>query len=731
MWRSRGSSEAPFSIRERQKSALLAMLKGACAQGAGSTGTVWKVLVFDDRGGDIMYLLMRVRDLRAAGVTLSLRLEDGARERLEGVPAVYFVEPTPAALAAIARDLGARALYSSASVHAVSAFDRPALETLARAAVREHAQARIARVWDQHSDFLALEDDLFVTGAHGPAARADPAQLTYSVFNGARVADAAVAAAVARTAQSLFGVVLALGVVPIIRAPRHTPAAAVAEALHRLLQHHLASASSATASGASADGAGAGALLASAALQRPLLLLCDRNIDLGAMLAHPWHYRGLVSELMDFDLNRVTINSLAETSSSSSASSGSNNGNNSGSNSSETDKKLKKPLQYELDTRTDKFWAAQCGAPFPEMAVALDNEVKGYKAATEEIGRYARGTGAGTGTTTAAIEELTEDDMAAHGLQRFADRMPALRETKGAIDRHTTVAHELMARIRRARLDEFFELEDALLRAPGTPPSDLTARVRALVCDPAAGAPSDRLRLFLVWHFAVSSSGDTADARHAMESALTAAGADMRAYVYAQRITSFLSSASAAGLAGSSSSSSNGGSNSISSSIGGSGLGLGLGGAGDASARMVASAFEKLVGGVKALLPRSERYRVARTAEALMDLRGAALGLEDAYLYLDPRLACEQLGAGAVAVPRKTTPFRDAIVFVVGGGSYVEHQNVVDLCRRPATSTTPGPADACAAPLAGPGRRIIYGATEMLTPEEFLQQLSLLGDGPH
>ena len=705
--------EQPFSVRERQKRVLVQMLQSA-SEGA------WKVLVFDDRGGDIMYLLMRVKDLRRAGVTLSLRLEDRARQRLDDVPAVYFVVPTAAALDAIAKDLGSRALYSSACVHAVSAFQKTDLEALARAAVREGCAGRITRVYDQYADYLALEDDLFVTGRCGGRAlgAAEASQLTYSVFNGTGVPDAAVAAAVEATARSLFGVVLALGAVPIIRAPRNTAAAAVAEALHRMLQRYIASA----ASGA----ADTGALLASAALQRPLLVICDRNADLGVMLAHPWHYRGLVSELLDFDLNKATITHLTKNAAAqdtqqppaAAAAEATAEGE-------WTVEKLKKPLEYELDTRTDRFWAAQCGAAFPEMAVCLHNEVKGYKVASDEISRYSRG---------ADVSELGDsDDLAQRGLARFAERMPQLRETKTMIDAHTTIANELLMRIKRARVDEFFELEDGLLRANGSPSSDTTARVRSIVCARSPYALADRVRLFLVWYLSVSGAAAeaaTAEARAAMEQALTAAGADMRPFAYAQRIKAFMASASSMGGSGSSS--------------GGDVNGDGSGGSSSSSsARLVSAAFERLMSGVKALMPRNEKYRVARVVEALMDLRGAALGVEDEYMYLDPKLPCEQLGPNAAHVPRKTTPFKDAVVFVVGGGNYVEHQNVVDLCRKqsgsgsasvsPSVSVTP-PLSPGAAPAGQPeggfvptGKRIIYGTTEMLTPAQFLEQLALLG----
>lgn len=48
--------------------------------------------------------------------------------------------------------------------------------------------------------------------------------------------------------------------------------------------------------------------------------------------------------------------------------------------------------------------------------------------------------------------------------------------------------------------------------------------------------------------------------------------------------------------------------------------------------------------------------------------------MED-YLYLDPK----QLKLAEI--PRNRSPFQDAIVFVVGGGNYIEYQNLVDYSK--------------------------------------------------
>lgn len=55
-------------------------------------------------------------------------------------------------------------------------------------------------------------------------------------------------------------------------------------------------------------------------------------------------------------------------------------------------------------------------------------------------------------------------------------------------------------------------------------------------------------------------------------------------------------------------------------------------------------------------------------------------------------------------------PFREAIVFVVGGGNYLEAESLAAWAAR-----------------SQPPKSIVYGTTAMLTGEQFVQQLSVLG----
>lgn len=52
----------------------------------------------------------------------------------------------------------------------------------------------------------------------------------------------------------------------------------------------------------------------------------------------------------------------------------------------------------------------------------------------------------------------------------------------------------------------------------------------------------------------------------------------------------------------------------------------------------------------------------------------------DDYRYFDPKLVRQNEG-GSGAIPKSRAPYQDGIVFMVGGGTYAEYQNLVDYAK--------------------------------------------------
>ena len=80
---------------------------------------------------------------------------------------------------------------------------------------------------------------------------------------------------------------------------------------------------------------------------------------------------------------------------------------------------------------------------------------------------------------------------------------------------------------------------------------------------------------------------------------------------------------------------------------------------------------------------------------------------DETFLYLDPRVR----GVDPSTLKGRA-PYREVLVFMIGGGCYAEFQNLQEYSRlQPASAP----------------RNVIYGCTELLNSEGFLAQLSELG----
>eukprot|EP00128_Syssomonas_multiformis_P011689 Colp12_sorted_trinity150504_noHs@11408 len=97
------ATQSGFSnLRESQANALRRVVNLGEPVKKGSE-PVWKVLIYDRAGQDIISPLLRVSELRELGITLYLLLHSD-RDPIPDVPAVYFVLPTPENVKRICQD---------------------------------------------------------------------------------------------------------------------------------------------------------------------------------------------------------------------------------------------------------------------------------------------------------------------------------------------------------------------------------------------------------------------------------------------------------------------------------------------------------------------------------------------------------------------------------------------------------------------------------------------------
>ncbi|KAH8409347.1 hypothetical protein KR222_001177, partial [Zaprionus bogoriensis] len=601
---------------------------------------VWKILIYDRVGQDIISPIISIKELRELGVTLHVQLHSD-RDSIPDVPAVYFCLPTDENLDRIQQDFS-NGLYDIYHLNFLAPITRSKLENLAAAALHAGCVANIHRVYDQYVNFISLEDDFFILKHQ------QSEQLSYYAINRANTRDDEMEALMDSIVDSLFALFVTLGNVPIIRCPRNSAAEMVARKLEKKLRENLWDAR-ANLFHMDATQAGGGVF----SFQRPVLLLLDRNMDLATPLHHTWSYQALVHDVLDLGLNLVYVED--ETASGHAG-------------------KHCKPKACDLD-RTDRFWVTHKGSPFPTVAEAIQEELESYRSSEEEIKRLKTSMGI-EGESDIAFS-LVNDTTAR--LTNAVNSLPQLMEKKRLIDMHTKIATAILNCIKARRLDSYFEIEEKVMSK-----QTLDKPLLELLRDAEFGQPEDKLRLYIIYYICAQQLSEPEQER--LREALHAAGCDASALAYVQRWKAIMNRSPGIAQA---TQYEGGGTRTVS-----------------MFTKLVSQGSSFVMEGVKNLVVKRHNLPVTKITEQVMECRSNAE--TDDYLYLDPKLL-----KGGDVLPKNRAAFQDAVVFMVGGGNYIEYQNLVDFIKQKQSSNVQ--------------RRIIYGASTLTNARQFLKELSALG----
>ncbi|CAG9861729.1 unnamed protein product [Phyllotreta striolata] len=623
------------SLKQKQINAIKQMLNLNQPQTKlTASEPVWKVLIYDRVGQDIISPLISVRELRELGVTLFVQLHS-ERDPIPEVPAIYFCVPSDENLGRISQDFQ-RGVYDVYHLNFISPISRQKLEDLASASITANCVTNIHKVYDQYINFISLEDDMFVLKHQNSDI------ISYYSINKGDIKDTEMDSIINNIVESLFSVFVTSGTVPIIRSPKGNAAEMVAKQLDKKLRENLFD----TRNNLFVSDTQSGNFN----FQRPLLIILDRNVDMATPLHHTWTYQALAHDLLDLALNRVVIEESLPTGGA-----------------------RAKSRTCELDT-SDKFWSTHKGSPFPTVAEAIQEELEQYKSSEEEVKKLKSSMGI-EGESDSAIAMVSDNTAK---ITSAVNSLPQLIEKKRLIDMHTSVATSLLNFIKFRKLDTFFELEEKIMSKAQA----LEKSLLDILTDPSAGDPDDKLRLFIIFFICISDMSEQELRKY--EAALTEAGCDLSPLAYIKRWKSY--------------------SKMTTSSVINQYEGAGT---------KTVSMFSKLVSqgsnfvmeGVKNLVIKRHNLPVTKIVDSLMEFKNASEVEE--YLYLDPK----QLKL--TEMPRNRSPFQEAIVFVVGGGNYIEYQNLVDYAKAKTS--------------AGNSKRITYGSTTLNNAKQFLKQLALLG----
>lgn len=287
-----------------------------------------------------------------------------------------------------------------------------------------------------------------------------------------------------------------------------------------------------------------------------------------------------------------------------------------------------------------------------------------------------------------ALSNLNLNDNTAK-LTSAVSSLPQLLEKKRLIDMHCSLATSVLDSIKQRRLDVFFELEEKLMSA--TP---LDRSLMEVLTDPENISPEDKLRLFLIFYISTPEVSEKEFKEYS--DALREAGCDLSTLAYLKRWKSMAAQSSKM----------------VETAAGGQGTTKAV----SMFSSLISQSSNFVMANVKNLVVKKHNLPLTKIVDEIMEQKQGKVNEE--FRYLDPKIL---RGQESGQVPRTKTPFADAVVFVVGGGNYIEHQNLQDYVK--AKNAAYGNNTAAM----GSQKRVIYGSTQLTNAAQFLGQLSRLG----
>ena len=302
----------------------------------------------------------------------------------------------------------------------------------------------------------------------------------------------------------------------------------------------------------------------------------------------------------------------------------------------ERGRKVMKSFDIEV---TDPMWKKMSTLTLPEVAMDIEQETKSYEKTVNNVGVKDGVADVDTDALNSAIQAL-----------------PELQQKKTVLDMHTALASSLLKSIVDRELDAFISMEESITNTV----YELNQSVSTLLTvlqDPKK-LPADKLRLFLIFFLSNPEIPDTDVSK--LEHALKESQCDISPIQYAKNVKMYSKMTLATleqhnqtpkgpsvDYLGSFTSNLS----KLTESLGSVGI------------------SEKLGNFVRDMLPSKKELPVTQVVHAILEGQNNSACLED-YITLDPK--------AQVSGPSRNQVFKEAIVFMIGGGNYYEYLNLVE-----------------------------------------------------
>ncbi|QPG73193.1 hypothetical protein FOA43_000500 [Brettanomyces nanus] len=617
----------------------------------------WKVLILDRRSSGIVSSVLRVNDLLEYGVTMHT-LIDQRRAALPDVPAIYFLQPTAENIAQTIADIE-NDQYDDFYVNFTSSLSRSLLEDFAKKVAQTGKSYKIKQVYDQYLDFIVTEPNLFSLDMKN----------VYSEFNDPNTTEDQITSKADQIVSGLFSAILTMGSIPIIRCNRGGPAELISQRLDQRLRDHVINTRQNKGTGAEST-----STASSSSHDKLVLVLLDRNVDISSMLAHSWIYQCMVSDVFKLERNTIEIKLSGDDDQST-------------------------VRRYDIDPH-DFFWNENASLPFPDAVEHVEAELSKYTQEAKEITSK-------TGYSSIKDIDPTDKTNTQH-IQEAIKALPELTQRKNIIDMHMSVLTELIKELDAKNLDSYFEIEQNF--------NDLRTQKQflELIKKQSKGDNSrDKLRTYLIIYLKCDDLPKSFCDQ--CEKTLGDLGVDLAPLKYIKKVKE-LNKMSAMNTG--KSLQTNGTNRNLSSNGGDllSGLSSKLMGLTTEGSSKITEGFGSLISGIKNLLPEKANMPITNIVESIVMPANAnqeSINLTDDYLYFDPNAT-----RGTHSRPPKRYSYNEAMVFVVGGGNYLEYSNLQDWCNSLNNSLG----------AAGSRQKLVtYGSTHICSVNEFLDECAELG----